>query len=165
MKARRRHGKIKQYLSDEQILEIWEVFKTTRKDLKSLFRQHGYTQVNHRRLNKLISKEEYLKYQTNTRKCMQHGYLYKRGSNYERRAKNELIKEGHMVIKSGGSKGIFDLWVLEKDKLRLIQVKADRGNVSFTKLKESLKLIDVPIFCSKELWIWRHKKGWEKHYL
>jgi Holliday junction resolvase len=89
-------------------------------------------------------------------------YLYRRETYYERKAMHELIKEGYLVIRSTKSSGIFDLWALNQNELKLLQIKATKSNDTFTKLIKELEKVIVPAFCSKELWIWIDRKGWNK---
>lgn len=107
-----------------------------------------------------MSKLIYDKYKTKN-KFKNHGYLYKRGTHYERKAMHELRDNGYIIIRSTKSSGIFDVWAL-KDNLRLIQVKATKSNAHYTKLQKELEQVIVPSFCSKELWIWNDRKGWDK---
>ena len=88
-----------------------------------------------------------------------------RGSRYERIAKKELERQGYMVVRSGSSLGVFDLWAYNQNELKLIQCKATKSNVKFNDVREELKKIKVPAFCSKELWIWIDRKGWKKEII
>jgi hypothetical protein len=129
--------------------------------MRSIFLKHGYKRVPPKQLIKLIGVEEY-KAHCKKNRGRSNAYLFKRGSHYERKAKQELEKSGYMVVKSGGSKGKFDLWALGNNELRLIQVKATKSNANHSSLKEEISLFSVPGFCMTELWVWEDRKGWKK---
>mgnify|MGYP001578591573 CR=1 FL=1 len=148
-------------VSDEKLIQAWEIFKTTKRSMRSVFMALGYKRVPPKRLLNLLPKGEYEQYAMQNKRH-QNGYLFKRGSHYERIAKKELEAQGYMVVKSGGSKGVFDLWALNKDELRLIQIKTTKSNANYTKLKKELSKIIVSDFCKKEMWIWIDRKGWVK---
>lgn len=150
-----------QKLSDRKLLELWNQFKNTKKSLRSIFMLYGYKRVPPKRLLKILPKGEYNKYRMKNKKHS-NAYLFKRGSHYERKAKKELEQQGYLVVKSGGSKGIFDLWALGNNRLKLIQCKATKSNPSFSGLTTTLSKISVPDFCDKEIWIWIDRKGWKK---
>ena len=152
-----------QKLSDEELIKLWERFKEGNESMNSLFGKSGYKRVPLKKLVKLIGKEEYNKYKIKNA-FKNRSYLYKRGVHYERKALHELKKEGYIVVRSSHSLGVFDLWAL-KDKLRLIQVKSTKTHSNFTKLKGELEKIIIPNFCSKELWVWNDRKGWNKTIL
>lgn len=96
-------------------------------------------------------------------------------TDYELKAKAELFKEGaREVIKAGGSFGVFDLWAIFETELRCIQVKETKFQLRFAKLIEQIRLLKLPLFCTKWLWIWysyrskrvnkklENYKGWKK---
>jgi hypothetical protein len=149
-----------QKISDEKLLELWELYKATGKSLSTIFKPLGYKRVPPKRLLNILPPGEYDQYRTKTNH--QSGYLYKRGAHYERKAMKALQEEGYMVIKSAGSKGLFDLWAMGHGQLRLVQSKATMRGSNFTKLREALELIEVPEFATKEIWVWEHRKGWKK---
>ena len=91
----------------------------------------------------------------------------RRGTNYELKAFKELVAHGYGVVKSGGSLGAFDLWAAGEGKLRLIQVKAtkQKGRMSYSKDRKVMLAVDDRVKLprhTKEIWVWRHRKGWEK---
>lgn len=88
-----------------------------------------------------------------------------KGIRYELKAKQELEQKGYVVVKSGGSFGVFDLWAAGDLLMKLIQVKSVKKKKSFNKLKKEILGMKVPKYCEKELWIWISRKGWEKYSL
>jgi hypothetical protein len=79
-----------------------------------------------------------------------------KGSRAERKARDILRSLGYeLVIKAGGSLGVFDLMGLssEYDHALLVQVKTNRRpcNAEMDLLRSFL----VPKFCRKELWIFK----------
>lgn len=89
------------------------------------------------------------------------GTNYKRGYAAERRAVEELVREGYFAVRSAGSKGPFDIIAFGADDVRLIQVK--RGSVAGGTLEEArrrLREIQGPF--RKELWVWVKRKGFVK---
>ena len=102
-----------------------------------------------------------------SQKCCKHINLYQKGVRYERQAKKELEQEGYIVTRSSGSHGKADLIAINKEKIRLIQVKSTLNLItSLESLQEKdiigLKILEVPFNTTKELWLWRIRKGWEK---
>jgi len=82
----------------------------------------------------------------------------------ERKAKGELEQDGYYVMKSGGSLGVFDLVAINKDSVRLIQVKStykEWTENTYKKDIEQIKALPVPDICKKELWVWKLRKGWD----
>jgi hypothetical protein len=79
-----------------------------------------------------------------------------KGNRNERKARAILVRMGYeLVVKSGGSLGVFDLIGLgpDLDNALLIQVRSNR------KLGKSemdiLRAFQVPKFCKKELWVFK----------
>ena len=93
------------------------------------------------------------------KKCGLYGIgnsAYSKGKNSERKARILLQKQGYYVMRSGGSKGVFDLCAIKKDDLKLIQVKTN----GFITKKEKEKIINFnncPSNAKKELWIFYDK--------
>lgn len=89
---------------------------------------------------------------------------YQAGYRAERKACLQLRKEGYYVIRSAGSKGMFDFAAFGKNKVRLISVKLVPfgGSITFGKETEEIRLFKVPAFCVKELWVCERRSGW--HY-
>ena len=104
-----------------------------------------------------------------SRECSWKGknYNYQRiGAKIERQARDILRNQGYLVIKSGGSKGIFDLWAVNNKELRLIQVKKYKYPHKMTPkriihkfYKEIAEMKNLNIIGSKELWV-KAKEGW-----
>jgi hypothetical protein len=79
-----------------------------------------------------------------------------KGARSERKARDLLKGLGYdLVIKAGGSLGVFDLIGLssEYDDVLLVQVKTNRRPGS--KEMDLLRSFLVPKFCRKELWIFK----------
>jgi len=75
--------------------------------------------------------------------------IYTQGYRLEREVRNILKKEGYTVIRSAGSKGLWDLVAYNEHEFRLIQVK--RANISGAENRR-LKDERVPPNTSKEIW-------------
>lgn len=75
------------------------------------------------------------------------------GMYFERKSKKILENNGFNVMKSGGSKGIFDLIASNTTTVKFIQVKAGKSYPSKQE-KERLSSAKVPFGCTKELWRW-----------
>ncbi len=90
-----------------------------------------------------------------------------RGLIKEREAKHELAKEGYAVSRARGSFGLFDVMAMNKEHIRLIQVKRVKGKYySFKKEIEEIKNFkNHPKNVVKEIWIWRDRKGWLKEVI
>lgn len=84
----------------------------------------------------------------------------RKGTRYERKAREELEQDGWLCVRSAGSRGTFDIWAL---KIRLIQVKAVDEPRSWTSELEQMseELLDGPGI-SRELWVWNKGGPWEK---
>ena len=73
----------------------------------------------------------------------------------ERRVKNDLISQGYLAIRSPRSLGLFDVWAVNKDGIRLIQIKY---NAIKKEEVERIRAFDnLPKNATKEVWI--YKKG------
>jgi hypothetical protein len=81
---------------------------------------------------------------------------YRRGYYAERKAAEELKKEGYFVVRAAGSRGPVDLVALGKD-VRLIQVK--RGKALAEGKREIAR---VPCPGLKEVWIYEGRRGFRK---
>ncbi|HUW44061.1 MAG TPA: hypothetical protein VMV95_03830 [Bacillota bacterium] len=152
--------------SDKQILESWEKLKANKSlSLREEFSKHGYARTP-KKLIKLIGKEEYDKYVEKSRKDKNKQHYFaknkkRRGYEAELKAKWKLQKEGFLVIRSSASLTPFDLVALREDKIKLVQVKREKlKGSSYHKDIQKMEEVKVPKNCSKELWIWRDRKGW-----
>ena len=94
----------------------------------------------------------------------------RRGANTERLAKKQLEAEGYFVSKSGGSLGAADLIAINKEKIKLIQVKRSCKLINtnfirgiYSKDIEELTLIPTPENVNRELWVWIDRKGWQRY--
>jgi len=58
------------------------------------------------------------------------------------------------VQRAGGSLGMFDLWAVFPDHLKLIQVKKTKAMLTFGKLQNEIAALIVPSYCKKALWVW-----------
>jgi Holliday junction resolvase len=76
---------------------------------------------------------------------------YDRGRKLEYAARDELIKQGYIVIRSGGSRGPFDLCAISPTDVVLVQVKASRSRRKAA--VDQLEKIQVPENVRKEVWV------------
>ncbi|RDV81257.1 hypothetical protein [Ammonifex thiophilus] len=85
---------------------------------------------------------------------------YRRGYLTELKAKEELEREGYLVLRTAGSKGPFDLVAVSGERVRLVQVKRhkDGDGVRPGDLR-ALSALPVPPNATKELWVWRDGEG------
>jgi len=81
---------------------------------------------------------------------------YRRGYYAERKAAEELKKEGYFVVRAAGSRGPVDLVALGKD-VRLIQVKRGKGALEGKK-----EIARVPYPGLKEVWVYEGRRGFRK---
>ena len=85
---------------------------------------------------------------------------YRKGYRIELIAKKELEANGYSVMRSGGSKGIFDLCAYDFNHFRLIQLKSTKRDSYILKQTiRDIEDVEVPANCRKELWIHKDKKG------
>lgn len=86
----------------------------------------------------------------------------RRGVDAERRVKKYLEEKGYHVMKSSGSFGLFDLIALDKETIKLIQVKTTKkeGKTYKAELKSMKQFINHPPNAVKELWVWSKGAGW-----
>jgi Holliday junction resolvase len=87
-------------------------------------------------------------------------YLSGRRKEYE--LKKMLENQNFTVLRTAGSKGVFDLIAFDTDSIRFIQVKSSRRKKKTYKQEiERLKFVQLPDHCTKELWIYTQEQGWE----
>jgi hypothetical protein len=98
---------------------------------------------------------------------------------YERKALHEFENMPGYIEgrRTPASLGVFDLWIMMKDGLHLVQIKSTKQQLRFEPLKEEIRELQLPSFCIKELWIWysykpvrknktiENYKGWQKFIL
>ena len=86
------------------------------------------------------------------------------GASAEREVKKILEEQGYIVIKAGGSLGIWDLWAVNQFELKHIQVKSYRYRGNFRKLFaediKKMRAVEDKTIGSQELWVKR--KGLKK---
>ena len=92
---------------------------------------------------------------------------YVRGRIAEYRLMKELEAEGHIVCRSAGSKGSFDLIAVKGSEIRFIQVKRTKCKNPRITIEEAKKELGRANFgsgdilkVSKEIYVWRDYKGW-----
>lgn len=83
---------------------------------------------------------------------------YAAGRRLEYIARDDLQRQGYTVIRSAGSKGAIDLCAIRADRIILIQVKKDAGDVSAG--RRALAAVPVPIGVQREVWT-RERGGWK----
>ena len=92
---------------------------------------------------------------------------YIKGYNKELKAKHELEAEGYIVIRSAGSHGACDLVAIDINFIRLIQLKSTvKHGASMTQYRDDVRKLTellTPLNVRKEIWLWRARKGWDKH--
>lgn len=161
--TRKRYQKV----SDITLLAVWEKIKSTPElSVHKAFSALGYRRTPPKRLLKLISKTEY---EETLQKKKGEGYHYinkqiqGRGYRAELQAAKDLTNDGFYVMRSAGSKTIFDLFAFKDDDIKLIQVKSQKSQRKFsmTKLIRELKEYPTPSVIQKEIWVWHYRNGWE----
>lgn len=90
------------------------------------------------------------------------GKLPKKGRYFENKARKELEAEGFYVMRSGGSKGLWDLIASRRDKIKFIQVK--RNQLPRPKERKRLAKFDCPEIATKEIWVY-YGMGQKKIYV
>jgi Holliday junction resolvase len=93
---------------------------------------------------------------------------YAKGSKYERKARDDLEREGYAVMRSAASHTPIDIIAVGEHFLKLIQVKSTKRRIVsveavMNKYKEDiqqLQAMPAPPYVMKELWLWEHRKGW-----
>jgi Holliday junction resolvase len=82
------------------------------------------------------------------------------GTQAEWEVRKILEQQGYFVGRSAGSKGIWDLWAVNENGLRLIQVKStsqkEKAKILFKKDIERMK--NTKVFGQQELWVRRKGK-------
>jgi len=86
---------------------------------------------------------------------------YRKGADAERELKKKFELEDLYVMRSAGSKGVFDLAVFYPNKIRLIQVKTHGQPVNEDVLRE----VEVPPCCTKEIWYKIPRRGFHGEVL
>lgn len=85
---------------------------------------------------------------------------YDKGARAERRAREELEEAGWLVVRSAGSKGLYDLWAL---KILLVQVKSTEKPQAWTaELEQMLESLPRGPGVERQLWCWAEGE-WDKH--
>lgn len=85
---------------------------------------------------------------------------YCRGYRAELRAKEELERQGYLVVRAAGSRGPVDLVAVGPDGVRLIQVRRTKNGTSgLTKALKELEKVPAPQGVSREAWLWRDGEG------
>jgi len=91
-----------------------------------------------------------------------------KGYRTEKRCKDELEAQGYLVWKTMRVAyanidlwGIFDVAALAPNgsHIMFIQCKTNRCDNA---TKERIGALKMPLGCSKWIWIWRDRNGWEK---
>lgn len=89
---------------------------------------------------------------------------YKRGRQVEYWCRDQLLEDGfHTVIRSAGSKGVFDLCAVGDHAIKLVQVKRVAGKRprAFADDLAAMCEVKTPECCQKELWIFYDEhKSW-----
>jgi len=87
---------------------------------------------------------------------------YITGVKAEYRCRDELLSQGYFVMRSAGSRGIFDLIAVSADHVKLIQVKVISfgEKKKFKKERMDLGYIRCPENVLKELWVWEKHGKW-----
>ena len=90
---------------------------------------------------------------------------YQRGRSAEYKAVKELQAAGYIVTRSAGSHGLWDIMAVNKNGVRLIQIKsdADENDVRYdcNVAKEKMATLPRPLNVTCEVWGRMHgKTGW-----
>lgn len=72
----------------------------------------------------------------------------------ERKVKNLLIDQGYLAIRSPRSLGLFDVWAVNKDHIRLIQIKYNQ--ISKEEVERIRAYDNLPDNAIKEVWIYKN---------
>ena len=72
----------------------------------------------------------------------------------ERKVKNQLIAEGYLAIRSPRSLGLFDIWAMNKEHIRLIQLKYNA--ISKVETERIRAFDNLPNNAIKEIWIYKN---------
>ena len=95
-----------------------------------------------------------------------------KGLNNENKAKKELLSEGWLVYRVPPSRmwqigedifGLWDILAYRGGEIKLIQVRTNKKG----DFKKHLEFAENNHYksISCELWVWRDRKGWQKHLL
>ncbi|WP_051275716.1 hypothetical protein [Desulfovirgula thermocuniculi] len=88
------------------------------------------------------------------------GRNYRRGYRAELKAREELERQGYLVVRAAGSKGPVDLVAVGPDGVRLIQVRRTRrGSNGLASALRELERVPAPPGVTREAWLWRDKEG------
>jgi len=91
---------------------------------------------------------------------------YQKGYRIELKAKLALQLEGYTVFRTAGSHSLFDLIAVNKDEVRLIQLKSTKGKPYYKKEILGIKRFkNYPAPVTKEFWVWRDRSGWIKEII
>ncbi len=95
---------------------------------------------------------------------------YTKGRTYEYKVMKELEGQNYKCIRSSGSHTPFDVIALLSNHIRFIQVKSEKQPTlnplnTYKKDIEAIKDTVVPIFCTKELWVYTKNKGCVKYLI
>lgn len=88
---------------------------------------------------------------------------YKKGYSWEREIINILSKLNYNSIRSGGSKGVWDIISWNAENIRFIQAKFYNKKFSLKKETEKIKKEIVPRGAKKEIWVKQDRKGYIIH--
>ena len=88
---------------------------------------------------------------------------YDKGADAERECKRLLEMLGYTVIRSAGSKGMWDIVGIYPSHIRLIQVKVEGAMTAAE--HEAIELYTTSDFCTKEVWTRLPNKPAEERWL
>jgi len=83
---------------------------------------------------------------------------YVKGARQENAVRKILESQGYSVMRSAGSKGVFDLIAWNAEEVRFIQVKYD---APIQPDLDKMSRVEVPPNGTKELW---HRKRYEREW-
>jgi Holliday junction resolvase len=83
---------------------------------------------------------------------------YRRGRAYEYRVIRMLEQTGYSAGRSAGSHGLFDVWAVNAQHIRVIQVKCGSASMSPAE-REQFRELPAPANVSKEIWAFSGKRG------
>lgn len=153
-----------QKISDKEMLRVWEEYKAGGGSisLELLFKRKAGYSVRPDKLKRLVGKIEYMHIM---RKFNNKGRIrYIKGRQLECKIRTILEPKGYYVIRSGGSKGLFDVIAIPlknsgNTTIKCIQSKSNRKPCS--KELNKIKEISLPEYCEKEVWIWIDQDGFK----
>ena len=94
---------------------------------------------------------------------------YVKGARIERKALDQLEKDGYLVVRSAGSHSPFDIVAIGMGEVRLIQLKACKKfyqnilDSAMTEVRKGYMKLTIPGFCKAEVWICEDRKGFAKY--